>query len=88
MGRKGGLSQDQLERLSALLLSEPPTDYGYDSDTWTGPMVIDWMGEKLGVTYKKVQIYNIMNRLGFSYQKAKGSDRRSGMGSYNYESGR
>jgi transposase len=51
-------------------------------------MVIDWMGEKLGVTYKKVQIYNIMNRLGFSYQKAKGSDRRSGMGSYNYESGR
>lgn len=71
-GRKSGLSQDQLERLSLLLLNEPPTDYGYNSDTWTGPMVIDWIGEKFGVTYKKAQIYNIMNRLGFSYQKAKG----------------
>lgn len=71
-GRKSGLSQDNMQRLSKLLVEESPTAYGYNTETWTGPLLIDWIDKNFGLIYKKAQIYNILKRLGFSYQKAKG----------------
>ena len=35
-------------------------------------MLIDWIKNKFGIEYKKAQIYNIINQLGFSHQKARG----------------
>lgn len=71
-GRTARLSQEQRERLSNLLSKEPPTDHGYNSATWTGPMLIEWIEKHYQVSYKKAQIYNIIKSLGFSYQKGKG----------------
>lgn len=71
-GRKPLLSAEQKDALSTLLLTESPADHGYNSDTWTGPMLIDWIYGRFGVKYKKAQIYNIIKRLGFSFQKARG----------------
>jgi transposase len=71
-GRKPLLTAEQMRNLSDLLLNESPVDHGYNSETWTGPMVTDWVKDRFGVHYKKAQIYNIFKRLGFSYQKAKG----------------
>lgn len=71
-GRKPSLTPDQMEVLSDLLLNESPVGHGYNTETWTGPILIDWVGKKFGVEFKKAQIYNIVKRLGFSYQKAKG----------------
>jgi len=71
-GRKSSLSNDQMVTLSDLLLNESPVDHGYNTETWTGPILIDWISKSFGVEFKKAQIYNIINRLGFSYQKAKG----------------
>lgn len=71
-GRKSGLSQDDMQRLFKLLVEESPTDHGYNTETWTGPLLIDWIGKNFGLVYKKAQIYNILKQLGFSYQKAKG----------------
>ena len=71
-GRKSGLSQDNMQRLTKLLVEEPPTAHGYNTATWTGPVLIDWIGKNFGLIYKKAQIYNILKRLGFSYQKARG----------------
>lgn len=71
-GRKPSLSPGQMDILSNLLLNESPVGYGYNTETWTGPILIDWVGKSFGIEFKKAQIYNIVNRLGFSYQKAKG----------------
>ncbi|EON77582.1 hypothetical protein ADIS_1801 [Lunatimonas lonarensis] len=58
--------------LSDLLLGESPVGHGYNTETWTGPVLIDWVDKNFGVRFKKAQIYNIIKKLGFSYQKAKG----------------
>jgi transposase len=71
-GRKSSLSSEQMGELSDLLLNESPVGYGYNTETWTGPILIDWVCKRFGVEFKKAQIYNIVKRLGFSYQKAKG----------------
>lgn len=71
-GRKSLLSTEQLGELSDLLLKESPTGHGYNTETWTGPMLIDWIRKNYGIEYKKAQIYNIIKQLGLSYQKAKG----------------
>ena len=70
-GRIGRLNKEQRERLS-LLLNEQPDKHGYNSATWTGPMVIEWIEKTYRIVYKKAQIYNIIKSLGFSYQKGKG----------------
>lgn len=71
-GRKSSLSSIQKQALSSLLLSESPVDHGYNSETWTGPMLIEWIKSNFEIEFKKAQIYNIIKQMGFSYQKAKG----------------
>ncbi|HEX8675870.1 MAG TPA: helix-turn-helix domain-containing protein [Segetibacter sp.] len=70
-GRIARLNKEQREGLS-LLLNEQPDKHGYNSATWTGPMVIEWIEKNYGIVYKRAQIYNIIKSLGFSYQKGKG----------------
>ena len=70
-GRTSQLSEVQRNRIKTLL-GEPPENYGYNSSTWTGPMIIEWVSKEFSVVYKKAQIYNIIKRLGFSYQKGRG----------------
>lgn len=70
-GRTSRLNEEQRNRISAVL-RESPEDYGYNSATWTGPMLIEWINDAYGIIYKKVQIYNIIKKLGFSYQRGRG----------------
>lgn len=70
--RRPSLSAEQLGALSGLLLNESPVGHGYKTETWTGPILIDWVSKSFRIEFKKAQIYNLINRLGFSYQKAKG----------------
>lgn len=70
-GRTPKLDEGQRERIGRLLL-ESPEGYGYNSATWTGPMLIEWVEQNFSVRYQKAQIYNIIHALGFSYQKGKG----------------
>lgn len=71
-GRKPKLEGSQLTEIKALLLKESPADHGFNTATWTGPMLIQWIQKQHGFEYKKAQIYNIIKSLGFSYQKGKG----------------
>jgi transposase len=71
-GRKAALDAGQLLRVKALLLNESPELHHYNTATWTGPMLTEWVKKEFGVTYKKAHIYNIIKSLGFSYQKGKG----------------
>ena len=71
-GRKSLLSDQQLAILKKMLLEEEPLIYGYNSATWTGPILIDWIMVNWKITYKKTQIYTIIKSLGLTYQKSKG----------------
>lgn len=70
-GRKSTLSEEQLSRIREMILEQSPQDFGYNPATWTGPVVGDWINKHYGVSYKKAQIYNIMKKLGMSYQRSK-----------------
>lgn len=71
-GRTSRLSKGQEMELHDLLTNKSPVDYGYNTETWTGPLLIDWIEKQYSIIYKKAQIYNIIKDLGFSHQKAKG----------------
>jgi transposase len=70
-GRHSNLDENQRDDFGALL-KESPQKHGYNSATWTGPMLIDWIEKNYGITYKKAQIYNIIKSLGFAFQKDRG----------------
>jgi transposase len=57
-GRTSRLNETQRTRIKSLL-GESPAKYGYNSSTWTGPMLIEWIGKEFDVFYKKAQIYNM-----------------------------
>jgi transposase len=72
-GRKSRLNEDQLKSLSHLIKHANPSDYGYNTSTWNGVLLMDWIKVNFGVEYKKTQIYNLLKQMGFSYQKSRGS---------------
>lgn len=71
-GRKSKLSDEQLQTIEGIIYKKLPTDFGYNSATWTGPMLIDWVNKEYKIEFKKAQIYNIIKKLGFTFQKSKG----------------
>ena len=71
-GRKDRLTLIQKQEITMVLENELPTKYGYNTATWTGPLLINWIKKEFKIEYKKAQIYNIIKALGFSYQKGKG----------------
>lgn len=70
-GRHPKLDEVQRDRLKQLL-QEDPEMYGYNTATWTGPILIEWISKNYEIVYKKAQIYNIIKSLGFSYQRGRG----------------
>lgn len=71
-GRNNRLSAVELQSIKSILLNEQPDTYGFNSATWTGPLLIEWIKREYRVTYKKAQIYNILRKLGLTFQKGKG----------------
>ena len=71
-GRKDRLTAAQKSRIAEVLKAESPQKYGFNTATWTGPLLIRWISKEYKIEYKKAQIYNIIKSLGFSYQKSKG----------------
>lgn len=70
-GRASRLSQEQKAKLKKTIL-ESPDLHGYNSSTWTGSLLIDWIKKEFEITYHKAQIYNILKSIGFTFQKGKG----------------
>lgn len=71
-GRPKRLDASQLTQIRDLMLNKSPEDFGYNSSTWTGPLLISWIKTKYDIEYKKAQIYNILKQLGLTFQKGKG----------------
>jgi len=70
-GRKPRLSEENLNELSNVLQNNRPDEFGYNTATWNGPIIKEYIEKHYQVTYKKAQVYNLLKQLGFTYQKGK-----------------
>ena len=71
-GRNSKLSDVQKSEIKELVLNKSPEDYNYNSSTWTGLLLVDWIKNNYEIEYKKAQIYNILKWLNLTFQKGKG----------------
>ncbi|BAY85173.1 hypothetical protein NIES267_46720 [Calothrix parasitica NIES-267] len=67
---KSRLNIEQKHELKQMLLSEKPIDYGIDRNIWTGEIISNVIELRWGVKLKTTRIYEILNELNLSYQKA------------------
>lgn len=71
-GRRSKLNETELQILKEMISSKTPLDFQYNTATWTGAIVGELIREKFSVEYKKTQVYNLLKKMGFTFQKAKG----------------
>lgn len=72
-GRISRLSKSELDELRDVVLNKSPEEYGYNTATWNGLLLIDFIENKYHISYKKANIYVILKqKLGLSFQKGKG----------------
>ena len=71
-GRKPRLAEKQILELKEILTNKSPLDFSYNTATWTGAIIIEYIESHYDVKYKKTQVYNLLKKMGFTYQKAKG----------------
>lgn len=72
-GRISRLCKSELEELKDVVLNKSPEEYGYNTATWNGLLLIDFIENKYHISYKKANIYVILKqKLGLSFQKGKG----------------
>jgi len=72
-GRKPSITQEQLGRLKNVILNEKPEDYGYNSGTWTAPIISDWLFKHCNIKYSDDNIYLLLKKkLNLKHKKGKG----------------
>ena len=72
-GRKPTITQEQLGRLKNVILNEKPEDYGYNSGTWTAPIISDWLFKECNIKYSDDNIYLLLKKkLNLKHKKGKG----------------
>jgi len=71
-GRSSRLSEAQRNEIKSVVLTKTPEDYGFNSATWTGLLLIEWIKKEYKIEFKKAQIYNILKSLNLTFQRGKG----------------
>lgn len=64
------LSVEQQQQLKAMVLTQRPTDYGIERQMWTGAILCEVIAQRFEVQLKDSRIYELLNELGLSYQRA------------------
>lgn len=64
------LNPEQQQQLKAIVLTQRPTDYGYERNLWTGVIISNVIEQQFGVGLKNSRIYELLGELGLSYQRA------------------
>ena len=64
-GRPSKLDPDQRDRLRSDL-ADPPTEHGFDAETWTPALVRTHVDRRFDVSYSKGHARRLLNRLGDS----------------------
>ncbi|KAA6343556.1 hypothetical protein EZS27_008769 [termite gut metagenome] len=71
-GRPSRLSAARQEMVKQAVLNTPE-QYGYHSATWTGAMVMSYIENTFGISYKKAQVHNLLHALELSFQRGRAS---------------
>ncbi|MFC4142358.1 winged helix-turn-helix domain-containing protein [Pedobacter mendelii] len=51
-----------------MVLKERPEKYGFKSEKWTGPLLVQWIKMDYGLEYQKAQVYNLLEKVGLVYK--------------------
>ena len=70
-GRPARMTEAQYQDLQSVLLRSPE-EFGYNTANWSAPLVRDYIQREYQIEYKQSNIYNLLRKLGFSYQRARG----------------
>ncbi|MDR1348547.1 MAG: helix-turn-helix domain-containing protein [Prevotellaceae bacterium] len=70
-GRRSRLDAAQKKKIKEAVLQSPTLE-NFSSGVWTWALVGEYIRCNFGVSYRKVQIYNILHSSGLSCQKGKG----------------
>ncbi len=71
-GRKAKISDKELVWLKNVILNESPTKYGFNTETWTAPLIVIVIEVNCNIRYSDDMVYVILKKLGLTYQKGKG----------------
>jgi len=72
-GNKPRITPEQLSWLKKVILDESPTKYGYNTETWTAPMLVELIQNQLGIKYSDDAVYVLLKKkLHLTYKKGKG----------------
>jgi transposase len=72
-GRKPRITDDQLAWFRKVVTEESPTQYGYNTETWTAPLLVDMLKKHCNICYSDDMIYVILKKkLAITYKKGKG----------------
>ena len=71
-GRKAKLSKEALERIKLIVLTSAPSREGMEGERWTGPLLSRWLEQEYGIRYEKMQVYNILRKMGIKFKKGEG----------------
>lgn len=64
------LNPEQQQQLKVMVLTQRPTNYGYDRHLWTGAILSEVIEQQFGVRLKDSRVYEVLGELGLSYQRA------------------
>jgi transposase len=64
------LNQEQKQHLQAWLLDKQPVDFGLEGYIWTARLLAAVVKQAFGVVYQPSGIYKLLDRMGFSHQRA------------------
>jgi transposase len=72
-GRKSRISPTQLLWLKNLVLPESPTAHGFNTETWTAPMLVKMLKSTHHLVYSDEAVYLLLKKkLGLSHKKGQG----------------
>ena len=72
-GKPSKATIEQLNEIKHIVLQVSPEEYGYNTATWTGPLLIDWLAKHKDIHIKRASIYVwLKKKIGLSYKKGKG----------------
>ena len=64
------LSPEQKKELKRMILEHTPREYGIVRNLWTADIMIDVIQSRWNVSLKRSRVYEILEELGLSYQRA------------------
>jgi len=67
---KSRLDKDQQQALAEMLIEKQPCDYGLGRYMWTADLIRQLIELQFGVIYQNTGVYKLLDRMGFSHQKA------------------